>query len=216
MNIVNSAAMTPPTARRRGAGFTLVELMVVVAIIGTVGAMGVVLVRRALNANKAPSFARTFLSIIHDTRHAALANGHPSRLTIIPGTATAQPTQIVTEILDPADATKTNWVALTTTWAPQVIQFCIPQAGVQNTATTPTCPITTTSNQRICFSPNGRVNLTTTAVACPGTGSSGAKTTTTAGGATVFLQGLAEGGNDVKYKVMIYGLTGMAKMTDSW
>jgi prepilin-type N-terminal cleavage/methylation domain-containing protein len=197
-------------------GFTLVELMVVVAIMGTVGAMGTILVRRALNANKAPAFARTFISVVHETRHAALTNGTSARLRIVPGTTT--PTQIYSELLDPGDSSKSSWLLNGVTNSPILVQFCQPTASVVTATASPTCPLTTSMNTVVCFSPNGRVNLTTysPSTPCPGTGSSSATTTSTGTGATLYFRGTQESNNDVQYKVMIWGLTGLPRLVDQW
>jgi prepilin-type N-terminal cleavage/methylation domain-containing protein len=198
--------------RRRARGFTLVELMVVVVIIGTVGAMGAVLVRRALNANKAPAFARTFLSTVHEARHAAIANGMPARLRIVPN----NPMTVVSEVLSPNDSTKSTWIETVTVTVPAMVEFCQSTASVVTASTTPTCPITALMNTVICFAPNGRINLTDTSTACPGTGSSSATTPSSGTGATLFFRGKQEGNRDVTYKMMIWGLTGLPKMVDQW
>jgi hypothetical protein len=186
--------------------------MVVVVIIGTVGAMGALLVRRALNSNKAPAFARTFLSTVHEARHSAIANGLPARIRVVPN----NPMTVVSEVLSTIDSTKSTWVETVTVTVPAMVEFCQTSASVVTASATPTCPITATMQTILCFSPNGRVNITDTTTACPGTGSSTATTPSSGTGATVYFRGKQEGNRDVAYKMMIWGLTGLPKMVDQW
>ena len=195
-------------------GFTLVELMVVVVIIATIGAMGAVMMRRSISGAAGPSFARTVVAVVHEARHAAMTTGRAARVRIVPGSGT--PTQIVSEVLDPTDGTRTTWLPNGTSVAPLRIEFCEPATAVNLTTATPTCPITTSMNTVLCFAANGRVNLTDAATACPGTGSSTASLPSTGTGATIYFRGTQMSNNDVKYKLVVWGLTGLPKLTDQW
>ncbi len=199
---------------RSARGFTLVELLVVIVIVGTVGAMGASLIRRNVSAESGPAFARSLVSVFHEARHAAMTTGRASRIRIVPNTGA--PTQVVSEVLDPTDATKSIWLLNGTTTAPSHIQFCEPAAGVVLSTVTPTCPLTTAMNTTLCLDANGKVNLTSSATACPGTGSATAAAPVAGTGATIYFRGTRELNNDVKYKLVVWGLTGLPKLIDAW
>ena len=189
--------------------------MVVVVIIATVGALGAGMMRRAINGSTEPSFARAAMQVMHEARHSVMTTGRAARVRIV--LPSGAPVQLVSEVLDPADSTKTNWLTIATTNAPPLMEFCQPAVGVNLTTTgTPTCPITSSMNTIVCFAPNGRVNLTTSATACPGTGSATASMPSSGGGATVYFRGTQSTNNDVKYKLVVWGLTGLPKLVDSW
>ena len=190
--------------------------MIVVAIIAGVGAMGASMYRRAVSGSTSPAFARSFVSFVHEARHAAMTTGRPSRLRIVPGTTINPATVIFSEVLDPADATKSNWLANGQATAPIRIEFCQPASGVSLVSATPTCPITAAMNTTLCIASNGRVNLAATGGTCPGTGSAAASQPASGTGATLYFQGTQEQRNDVQYKLLVWGLTGLPKLVDRW
>ncbi|HEX9103027.1 MAG TPA: prepilin-type N-terminal cleavage/methylation domain-containing protein [Polyangia bacterium] len=185
---------------RRHAGFTLVELMVVVAIISVVGALAARLYSRGVRGETAPGLARTLMSTMLDARHMALTLGRPTRVTLAPAASTATPAMTVTTALYD---TTSAWVDQSKVSVPTSMQLCTPLPGISYG--TPVCPMTT-ANQ-ICFSPNGHVNLVPSGGNCPTT------STSTFSGATVFVASRA---GDKKYKLWIWGVTGMTKMVDAW
>ena len=189
--------------------------MVAVAIVSTVGAMGTVVYRRAVSGATSPAFARSFVTLVHEARHRAMTLGRSTRLRIVPG-STGLATVIRSEVLDPADATNSTWLVNTSTSAPLRIEFCEPAVGVSLVSATPTCPITTAMNSTLCIAPNGRASLAATGGVCPGTGSATASQPSTGAGATIYFRGTQEQRNDVRYKVLVWGLTGLPKLVDQW
>jgi prepilin-type N-terminal cleavage/methylation domain-containing protein len=220
MFLIRSHAMTlskrkPSHRRARERGFTLIELMVVVTIIATVGALGAVMLRGAVSSAAAPSFARSLITVMHAARHAAITTSRTARVRIVPA-ANGVGATFVSEGLDPADATKTTWQANGTTQSPVRVDICDLATGVSLATATPGCPIGAAANTILCFSPNGRVNLTDTSTACPGTGSAAATNPTTGTGATLYFRGVQNGNQQNKYKIVVWGLTGLPKLIDSW
>ena len=190
--------------------------MVAVAIVSTVGAMGTVVYRRAVSGSTSPAFARSFVTLVHEARHRAMTLGRTARLRIVPPASTGLATVISSEVLDPADATNSTWLVNTRTSAPLRIEFCQPAVGVSLVSATPTCPITTAMTPLLCIAPNGRASLAATGGTCPGTGSATASQPSTGTGATIYFRGTQELRNDVRYKVVVWGLTGLPKLVDQW
>src|SRR5438552_3266168 len=64
------------------AGFTMVELMVVVGMMAIVAALAVRVMSRASRGERAPSFARSVLAMVHHARQVSLVSGKPTRIAI--------------------------------------------------------------------------------------------------------------------------------------
>jgi prepilin-type N-terminal cleavage/methylation domain-containing protein len=190
---------------RRQAGFTLVELMVVVALVSVVGALAARIYSRGAQGEAAPGFGRSLMGTMLDARHLALTLGRTARVTLAPDSPAMH---VTTEAWQPAmDTTPGAWVQQSRMQVPSTVRLCVPDASVNlGTTVSPSCPLTTGSPRIICFFPNGRVKLPSDGI-CPTT----APTATL--GATVYFSNNA---GDKKYRLVVWGLTGMAKLIDKW
>jgi prepilin-type N-terminal cleavage/methylation domain-containing protein len=181
---------------RRHSGFTLVELMVVVAIIALSAALAARFYSRGARGETAPSFARGAMATLMDARHTALALGRTTAVTV-----DGVNLQMATSYYDP---TSKSWVGQTKLKVPSSMQLCVPSASMTLGSVTPTCPLTN-ANNTLCYLPNGRVGLITS-------GTCITNPPTTYGG-TVYFSTKA---GDKKFRVVVWGLTGMAKVIDTW
>src|SRR5437773_7897684 len=91
-------------SRRAVRGFTLVELMVVVAIIAVAAGLFVRMSSRAPRGDKAAAFARSLVLSAHEARQAALSVGELARLRI-----DSAKRQVISERFD---TTQNKWVTL--------------------------------------------------------------------------------------------------------
>ena len=187
--------------RRRSSGFTLVELMIVVTILGVVAALAARMYSRGVRGESAPKFARTMMATLLDARHQAMALGRPTEVSLFGSSSTMSVTSYQ------YDTAATAWVQQTTLSLPSTMRLCTAVSGVSNlgSSVTPTCPLAGTEN--VCFWPNGRADIKTDGSACTTTNPS------TSSGATLYLATYA---GDKKYRIWVWGLTGMIKMIDQW
>ncbi|MGZ3442882.1 MAG: pilus assembly FimT family protein [Polyangia bacterium] len=190
--------------RRRHSGFTLVELMIVVALIAITGMLAARLYSRGVRGEAAPSFTRTLMSTVLDARHSALALGRPTRLTLTPPSSSSPRMLITTDVWDPPTG---GWITQSSLTVPSGLRFCKPDASPTLGAVSPACPLTTGMDNLVCFSPNGHVNLAGASTSCSTTSPSAFS------GATLYVG--SEDGTK-KYRVVVWGLTGMAKLVDAW
>jgi prepilin-type N-terminal cleavage/methylation domain-containing protein len=188
--------------RRRDGGFTLVELMVVVALMTVVAALAIRMMSRASRGERAPAFARSVLAMAHRARQTAIINGRPTRITIY---STGTSSSIVSEMLQPNG---TTWQKLDgTDGMEHGVDVCDVQVGRLVTAW-PTsglnCPTTaSTSSPTYIYFGKG-------ATAC-GSNFACVFGNTTTGGATILLQ-THDGAKH--YRVPIWALTGLPTLVD--
>lgn len=185
------------TRTRTTSGFTLTELMVIVAIIGVVAALAARMYSGGVRGETAPAFARSVMATLGEARHMAVALGKRTRVTLA-----ANPMRLDTDSYEPTTSTWMNQASLR---LPSTLQLCAPDTTTAQigTTVTPSCPLTTSTT--LCFSSTGRLTIP----------SSGDCTSTTAAmtSATLFFDTIK---GDKKYRVVIWGLTGMAKVIDTW
>src|SRR5690349_24683900 len=67
---------------RQMAGFTMIELMIVVGMMAIVAALAVRVMSRASRGERAPAYARSVLAMVHHARQTAIVSGKPTRITI--------------------------------------------------------------------------------------------------------------------------------------
>jgi type IV fimbrial biogenesis protein FimT len=184
---------------RRAAGFTLVELMIVVALISVTAAVAVKYSSKWTRGNRAGELARALITQVHEARETALQQGQTTRLRIVSAT-----NQVVSERWDP---TVTKWISFGgIAQAPAETELCRAANSPQITSQTPTCPA---QDVAICFASTGKVSFDaqpTGTTACP----------TTIDGATLFFHSTENTQNPKKYKVVIFKLTGLSKVADQW
>ena len=189
--------------QRRARGFTLVELMVVVAIIAVVGGLAARMYSKGARGETAPAFARNLMSTLLDARHLAVTLGQPVSVAINGAQASATPPMTV--VTSSYDAASSTWKQQATLALPSTLELCTPSQTVNlGASATPTCPFSGTDT--LCFYPNGRTDLLTSGVCQTTSKSSGS-------GATLYL---ATYDQTKKYQLPIWGLTGMTKVIDQW
>lgn len=183
---------------RRQAGFTLVELIVVLAIVILLGSIALSKVSRTNNDLASSGLAREIYSMAQQARYAALASSKQVRLTL----SSANPmvsyrTALVTGngLLSLA-AGSPSWGAIESVVSAhnQALLMAV-QAGASMSAAAPATPAAVAAD--LVFYPNGTTQLFVGGVAQASTG------------ATVFVadQNLVK-----RNRVLLYGRTGFSKV----
>jgi hypothetical protein len=167
--------------------------MTVVVILGVVGVLAIRMGSKSRRGEAAPEFARALLGLTQQSRQTASALLQKTRLLVQPASSGPNATEVVAQVRNSAG----NWITLGALVAPTGLEMCAVDQGVTLTAATPTCPLAATAT--IDFGACGSY------LACvSGTASNGA---------TLYFHSQD---NDKKYKLMIFGLTGMPKLVDTW
>jgi hypothetical protein len=165
--------------------------MIVVAIVAITGFVGISVYQRGTRSEQTPAAARALYGMISEARHAALALGQPTRVTLAAGS-------VVTAQRLP---NTTTWQQIAQYRMPKSAVLCTPKAGpIMSAATGVVCPIAATAH--VCVAPSGQTTLSDDGV-CPGSSS----------GATLFVRSQEA---LQPFKIPIYGLTGLAKLIDRW
>lgn len=185
--------------RRATAGFTMIELMVVVGLMVIVAGLAVRIMSRASRGERAPAFARSVLAMVHHARQQAVISGKPTRITIYAGSTSST---IISERQE-ADGTWTKLDGAEPT--SHGIDVCDAQA-TRVTGAWPTglnCPTTATSSSPI-YLMFGKGQCSDSRYLNCLSGS-------TSLGSTIFLQ-THDAGH--KYRIPIWGLTGLPALVD--
>jgi prepilin-type N-terminal cleavage/methylation domain-containing protein len=195
-------------ARLSRGGFSLVELMVVIAILGVTASLAVMTVKSDPTAKS----AREIASILQAARRAAIAHGPVrSDLQSSAGAATERVRFLETtygskvEIFDLVEGTSSaSWVSNTWMWVPNRAKI-YGVATVANTSGGETLPgaLAVGTPLDIYFFPNGTMGTSNTAA------SAGVS------GATVYLQSRS-GNKPDKFRIYIMPLSGMPTTTKGW
>ncbi|HJZ85673.1 MAG TPA: prepilin-type N-terminal cleavage/methylation domain-containing protein [Polyangia bacterium] len=184
---------------RRHAGFTLIELMVVVAIIIVVSVLAVRFYSGGRRGAAADSFARTMLALAHQARQYSMATRSQTRLRFVPGA----PPVVFLEQFDTAAAT---WAPISQTPLPADVQLCVAAYATAPGPLTPTCPAT--SELRLEYTNGGvQVRDGSNSQVCPSSGSLPCTGISLPFGTT---------DNAHQYKVHVFGLTGLPRLMDQW
>jgi prepilin-type N-terminal cleavage/methylation domain-containing protein len=192
-------------------GFTLVELLTVVTIIGGVTSLGLLMYARIARGDKAPAFARSILALVHEARQAATSNGRTTRITVDNTNGMSAESHLCTGTA--CDNTPTNWTSLSMlTRAPSDIELCTPRSGVILTSAAPTCG-GAGGIYYFCFRPDGFTWMS-------GKGGDCTQPVMSNLGATLSIHTTDLGANNNNqgshhYKVIVWGLTGMPKLIDT-
>jgi prepilin-type N-terminal cleavage/methylation domain-containing protein len=183
---------------RRAKGFTLVELLVVIGMVAIVAAMAAASMR-STRGDKIASFSRALMTHVNMVRHTAITQQQATRLFVQTSGVTYTVAAQVWNPSAPTPAFQDLGATLTT---PIDVQLCAPDASAMLATASPTCPLTAAF--AICFLPSGASYLQTTP-SCP--------IVAAPSGATLYVTTV---NHDKKYKLPLFGLTGMGKLMDTW
>jgi prepilin-type N-terminal cleavage/methylation domain-containing protein len=196
--------------RRTHSGFTLPELMAVIAIVGVMAAIAMAALGRSGDAENAAALARSLQTAMMTARSATLSDGIQRRIACTPATALVKTSCTVSKYSLPGMAPLT-----TGTWIAEQRLDASSHATVWSV--TKTLDVTTsnaggtqaTSFTSLYFRPDGTIcdalSSSTTPNPC-----------TYSTGMTFYISDTVGTNTSNQYKIYVYPTTGMPRMVNRW
>jgi prepilin-type N-terminal cleavage/methylation domain-containing protein len=185
--------------RRRARGFTLPELMAVVAIVGVMGAVAMATLNGATSSNNSAALARSLHFAMMNARSAALSDGYQRRLNCTLAASAFNSFCTVDKLCLPGMSPNTT--SCTTVWTPQSRINCGSHATIWN-VTNATEPGTGTQggaqvvgSKTVLFYPDGSSDTT---------------------GKTIYVGDTKATNAANQFKIYVYSATGMARLVNQW